>query len=83
MLFVERPITDRAEESLSLVSVTALSSKPPVGSPVAFVSVRADGVPRLGVVKVGEFENTNEKDRRTRYLYNSNYVYEPFGWETN
>ena len=30
-----------------------------------------------------EFQRASEKDRRTRYLSNPNYVYEPFGWETN
>mmetsp|Transcript_13882 Transcript_13882/g.14421 ORF Transcript_13882/g.14421 Transcript_13882/m.14421 type:complete len:204 (+) Transcript_13882:3-614(+) len=29
-----------------------------------------------------EFENSSEKDRRTKYLANPNYVYEPFGWES-
>jgi hypothetical protein len=28
-----------------------------------------------------EFEHASEKDKRTRYILNSNYVYEPFGWE--
>jgi len=30
-----------------------------------------------------EFIRASEKDRRTRYLTNPNYVYEPFGWESN
>jgi len=29
----------------------------------------------------GEFDRVSEKDRRTRYVYNPNYVYESFGWE--
>ena len=32
---------------------------PAIGRPVAFVSVRADGVPRFGVVKVGEVPKTS------------------------
>jgi hypothetical protein len=28
-----------------------------------------------------EFERANEKDRRTKYASNPNYVYEQFGWE--
>lgn len=24
---------------------------------------------------------SSEKDKRTRYASNTNYVYEPFGWE--
>lgn len=28
-----------------------------------------------------EFKNSTEKERRTKYLSNPNYVYEPFGWE--
>ncbi|WP_175785380.1 hypothetical protein [Burkholderia ambifaria] len=31
-----------------------------IGSPVPFVSVMADGVPRLGVTSVGEFDSTAE-----------------------
>lgn len=31
-------------------------------------------------VKV-EFEESSEKVKRTKYLTNQNYVYEPFGWE--
>ena len=33
-----------------------------IGSPVAFVSVRALGVPRLGVTSVGEVAKTSEPD---------------------
>jgi hypothetical protein len=28
-----------------------------------------------------EFDKASEKDRRTKYISNPNYVYEPFGWE--
>jgi predicted membrane protein len=28
-----------------------------------------------------EFNRASEKERRTKYLGNPNYVYEPFGWE--
>ena len=28
-----------------------------------------------------EYENSSEKVKRTKYLRNPNYVYEPFGWE--
>jgi len=28
-----------------------------------------------------EFDHSSEKKRRTKYLMNPNYVYEPFGWE--
>ncbi len=30
-----------------------------------------------------EFISSSEKDKRTRYLGNSSYVYEPYGWESN
>ena len=33
-----------------------------IGSPVALVSVAADGVPKLGVTSIGELANTNEPD---------------------
>jgi hypothetical protein len=33
-----------------------------IGRPVAFVSVAAEGVPRLGVTNVGEVANTKEPD---------------------
>ena len=59
-VLAERPITERAAESRSFASVTALSTKPDVGNPVAFVNTAADGVPRLGVTKVGEVANTKE-----------------------
>lgn len=28
-----------------------------------------------------EFDHSSEKDKRTKYITNSNYVYEPYGWE--
>jgi hypothetical protein len=28
-----------------------------------------------------EFENSSEKEKRTKFITNPNYVYEPFGWE--
>ena len=40
------------------VPVTPVDS----GSPVALVSVTADGVPKLGVVRAGEDESTTEPD---------------------
>ena len=33
-------------------------TRPALGKPVAFVRVSAEGVPRFGVVSVGELENT-------------------------
>lgn len=30
-----------------------------------------------------EFNASSEKTKRTKYLENPNYVYEPFGWESN
>lgn len=39
--------------------VTASSTSPAVGSPVAFVSTRAVGVPRAGVTRVGEVALTS------------------------
>jgi len=39
--------------------VTASSTSPAVGSHVAFVSTRADGVPRAGVTRVGEVALTS------------------------
>ncbi len=44
------PVPPRTTESVPVVPAT-------IGSPVAFVSVAADGVPKLGVVKVGEVLN--------------------------
>lgn len=35
---------------------------PPIGNPVALVSVAADGVPKLGVTSVGEVANTSEPE---------------------
>jgi hypothetical protein len=46
----ERPITDSAPESLSFSFVTALSTKPAVGNPVALVSVTDAGVPRAALI---------------------------------
>lgn len=44
---VEAPVPPLAAESVPVTPVLR-------GSPVAFVSVAADGVPRLGVVNIGE-----------------------------
>ena len=47
------PVPPRATESVPVVPAT-------MGRPVAFVSVRAEGVPRLGVTRVGESLSTFE-----------------------
>jgi hypothetical protein len=45
-----RPITDKPAEFLSFASVTALSTSPAVGKPVALVSVTDAGVPRAALI---------------------------------
>jgi hypothetical protein len=61
-----RPITDKPAESLSFASVTALSTSPAVGKPVAFVRVTDAGVPRaalissLSVFKFVKLESNSE-----------------------
>ena len=72
--YVEAPVTRRTwpavDESVmpviaevplpwrSPVSVEAPVPPPPTGRPVAFVSTRAEGVPRAGVMSVGEVART-------------------------
>jgi hypothetical protein len=46
----ERPITDSAPESRSFSFVTALSTKPAVGKPVALVNVTDTGVPSAALI---------------------------------
>jgi hypothetical protein len=29
------------------------------------------------------FDTVSEKERRNKYVYNPNYVYEQFGWESS
>lgn len=47
---------------VAFVAVVAVAALPPIDRPdavpVMFVPTRADGVPRLGVVKVGDVDNT-------------------------
>ena len=58
------PLTTKAP-SVPTLTARAVNTPVPVpvrpveiGSPIAFVSVRADGTPRLGVVSVGDVANT-------------------------
>jgi hypothetical protein len=60
------PVTAVARFALDGVARNVATPEPspltpvPIGSPVAFVKVAADGVPRLGVVRAGEVPNTSD-----------------------
>ena len=51
---------------VAFVAVVAVAALPPIDNPAAvpvmFVPTSVDGVPRLGVVKVGEVANTTLPD---------------------
>lgn len=55
-------VSDACQSSIlhTPIACVVLATSHAIGRPVAFVSVRADGVPRFGVVRVGLLANTTE-----------------------